>query len=112
MHSALSRSFAHDGGRDNVQSYLLFVLVDCRHEPQKIDLEFMRFLGENGVPFSIIFTKSDKLKPGALERNIETYKQVMLEEWEELPPYFVTSSAHKEGKEDILNHIEQINDSL
>lgn len=94
------------------QLALLFVLVDCRHEPQKIDLEFMRFLGENGVPFSIIFTKSDKLKPGALERNIETYKQVMLEEWEELPPYFVTSSAHKEGKEDILNHIEQINDSL
>lgn len=94
------------------QLVLLFVLVDCRHEPQKIDLEFMRFLGENGVPFSIIFTKSDKLKPGALERNIETYKQVMLEEWEELPPYFVTSSAHKEGKEDILNHIEQINDSL
>lgn len=94
------------------QLALLFVLVDCRHEPQKIDLEFMRFLGENGVPFSIIFTKSDKLKPGALGRNIETYKQVMLEEWEELPPYFVTSSAHKEGKEDILNHIEQINDSL
>ena len=91
---------------------LLFVLVDSRHEPQKIDLEFMRFLGENGVPFAIIFTKSDKLKPMALEQNIERYKNTMLEEWEELPPYFVTSSEYRLGKEEVLNYIEQINQTL
>lgn len=94
------------------QLVLLFVLVDSRHEPQKIDLEFMRFLGENGVPFAIIFTKSDKLKPMALEQNIERYKNTMLEEWEELPPYFVTSSEYRFGKEEVLNYIEQINQTL
>lgn len=94
------------------QLVLLFVLVDCRHEPQKIDLEFMRFLGENGVPFSMIFTKADKLKPAALERNIEEYRRIMLEEWEELPPCFITSSSQCLGKEEILDYIEQINRTL
>lgn len=94
------------------QLIVLFVLVDCRHEPQKIDLEFMRFLGENGVPFSIIFTKADKLKPNVLETNIEEYKRIMLEDWEELPPYFITSSAHRTGKEEVLDYIEEINASL
>ena len=70
----------------------LFVLVDCRHEPQKIDLEFMAWLGENGVPFAIVFTKGDKLGKVRLKENVEAYKNRLLEEWEELPPVFVTSS--------------------
>ncbi|WP_436416597.1 ribosome biogenesis GTP-binding protein YihA/YsxC, partial [Petrimonas sp.] len=70
----------------------LFVLVDSRHEPQKIDLEFMEWLGENGVPFSIVFTKGDKQGPVKLQQNVEAYKQKLLETWEELPPVFVTSS--------------------
>lgn len=86
----------------------LFVLVDCRHEPQKIDLEFMEFLGENAIPFSIIFTKADKLKPSELDKNIERYKSRMLEDWEEMPKYFVTSSDKGIGKEDVLNYIEEI----
>lgn len=94
------------------QLVLLFVLVDCRHKPQAIDLEFMRFLGENGVPFSIIFTKADKLKDSELSENIEKYKQQLLEEWEELPMSFVTSSAKKEGRDAILDYIEEINNKL
>lgn len=89
-----------------------FVLVDCRHEPQKIDLEFMYYLGENGIPFSIIFTKADKLKEDVLEQNIEHYKKVLLESWEELPNYFITSSSNHIGKEALLNYIDSINKSL
>lgn len=89
-----------------------FVLVDIRHEPQKIDLEFMQWLGENGVPFGIIFTKTDKLKPNAIERNVETYKNILLETWEEFPPYFVTSSENKTGREELLTYIENINKSI
>ncbi len=90
----------------------LFLLIDSRHEPQKVDLEFMEFLGENGIPFSIIFTKADKLGPVRLKENIENYKKVLLEQWEELPPIFSTSSERKTGREDVLNYIEQINNSL
>ena len=90
----------------------LFVLVDSRHEPQKIDLEFMEWLGENGVPFSIVFTKGDKQGPVKLQQNVETYKQKLLETWEELPPVFVTSSEKKWGREELLDYIEQINKSL
>ncbi|CEN39432.1 putative GTP-binding protein EngB [Capnocytophaga cynodegmi] len=89
-----------------------FVLVDIRHEPQKIDLEFMQWLGENAIPFAIIFTKSDKLKPNAIERNIENYKNLLLETWEEFPLYFVTSSENKTGKEELLQYIDSINKSL
>ncbi|NAS29466.1 YihA family ribosome biogenesis GTP-binding protein [Flavobacteriaceae bacterium R38] len=89
-----------------------FVLVDIRHEPQKIDLEFMEWLGENGIPFSIIFTKADKLKPGASERNVLNYKNEMLKTWEEMPMHFVTSSSKNTGKEDLLNYIHQINEEL
>ncbi|MFK8271071.1 ribosome biogenesis GTP-binding protein YihA/YsxC [Capnocytophaga stomatis] len=89
-----------------------FVLVDIRHEPQKIDLEFMQWLGENAIPFCIVFTKADKLKPGAIERNVEVYKQILLETWEEFPPYFVTSSENKTGKEELLQYIDNINKSL
>lgn len=90
----------------------LFVLIDCRHEPQKIDLEFMEWLGENGVPFSIVFTKVDKLGSGRLSMNIEAYKEKLFETWEELPPLFVTSSEKKQGREELLNYIDTVNNSL
>ncbi len=87
-----------------------FVLVDIRHEPQKIDMEFMEWLGENAVPFAIIFTKADKLKPKALERHVGTYIETLLSGvWEEAPPYFVTSSSKGIGREEVLNFIENIN---
>ena len=89
-----------------------FVLIDSRHSPQPIDLEFMEWLGEHQVPFGIIFTKADKLKPKALERNIENYKAKMLETWIEMPQYFISSSSSGTGREEILNYIEDINSSL
>ena len=89
-----------------------FVLIDIRHEPQLIDLEFMQWLGENAIPFNIVFTKSDKLKPKAIKRNIENYSVVLKEQWEELPQYFITSSLNYDGKLELLTHIGQINASL
>ena len=86
----------------------LFVLIDCRHEPQQIDLEFMEWLGENGIPFSIIFTKADKLKGGRLKMNINNYLRELSKEWEELPPYFVSSSENRTGRTEILDYIENI----
>ena len=86
-----------------------FVLVDIRHQPQRIDLEFMQYLGESGIPFGIIFTKADKLKPNAIERHVNDYSEVLLESWEELPPYFVTSSTNKLGQDDVLSFIEATN---
>ena len=91
---------------------LLFVLIDVRHAPQKIDMEFMSFLGENGVPFAIIFTKADKLGPVAVPRNVEEYKQELHKQWEELPPVFITSSETKTGRNEILDYIESINKSM
>lgn len=91
---------------------LLFVLIDVRHAPQKIDMEFMSFLGENGVPFAIIFTKADKLGPVAVQRNVEEYKQELHKQWEELPPVFITSSETKTGRDEILDYIESINKSM
>ncbi|MDD6020813.1 MAG: ribosome biogenesis GTP-binding protein YihA/YsxC [bacterium] len=90
----------------------LFILVDSRHEPQKIDLEFMEWCGENEVPFSIVFTKMDKLGKVAGGRNVAAYKQRLLETWEELPPIFETSSEDGRGRDELLNYIEQINRSL
>ena len=90
----------------------LFILVDSRHEPQKIDLEFMEWCGENEVPFSIVFTKMDKLGKVAGGRNVAAYKQRLLETWEELPPIFETSSEDGRGREELLDYIEQINRSL
>jgi len=90
----------------------LFVLIDCRHEPQKIDLEFIEWLGENEIPFSIIFTKADKLPVTKLRDNIVLYKTKLLENWEELPPVFITSSEKKNGRDEVLNYIEEINKSL
>ncbi len=89
-----------------------FVLVDIRHEPQTIDLEFMQWLGENGIPFSIIFTKADKLKPKAIERHIEQYKTILLETWEEMPHYFITSSTKTIGQEELLGYIDELNGNM
>ncbi|MAP79870.1 MAG: YihA family ribosome biogenesis GTP-binding protein [Aequorivita sp.] len=94
------------------QLVLAFVLIDCRHEPQPIDLEFMAWMGENGIPFNIIFTKADKLKPNALERNIEAYTKKMLETWEEMPQYFITSASNSTGRDEVLNYIDELNTAM
>lgn len=90
----------------------LFLLIDSRHEPQKIDLEFMEWLGENGIPFSIVFTKADKLGNGKLKINVSAYLEKLKEQWEELPPHFITSSENKRGREELLDYIESINKSI
>ena len=87
----------------------LFVLIDSRHEALKIDLEFMEMLGNDGIPFAIVFTKSDKLGKEKLKSQIENYKQRLLEDWEELPPIFITSAEKKEGREDIFDFISTTN---
>ncbi|AWL79567.1 ribosome biogenesis GTP-binding protein YihA/YsxC [Capnocytophaga canimorsus] len=94
------------------QLILAFVLVDIRHEPQTIDVDFMQWLGENQIPFAIIFTKADKLKPEAIKRNVATYHEKMLDFWEEMPTYFITSSSSRTGKEEVLAYIDSINQSL
>jgi len=106
--------------QDIIESYILnreqltclFLLIDCRHEPQKIDLEFMEWLGENGVPFSIVFTKLDKLTHAKGKSNVQTYKDKLSEQWEELPPIFLTSSEKRVGRDEILGYIEGINKTL
>ena len=90
----------------------LFVLVDSRLKPQKIDLEFMEWLGENGVPFGIIFTKADKQTINKTKQNVEFYLNTLREQWEELPPYFVSSSEKGTGRDEILDYIDSINKSL
>ena len=94
------------------QLVCLFVLIDCRHEPQKIDLEFINWLGANGVPFALVFTKGDKLGRVRLQENVEAYKKRLLEEWEELPAVFVTSSETGLGGEELTEYIEELNASL
>jgi len=86
----------------------LFLLIDARHEPQRIDMEFIEWLGENGIPFSIVFTKADKLSKGKLAGNVKHYLSELSEQWEELPPYFITSSETKQGREELLDYIETI----
>ena len=90
----------------------LFVLIDVRHDPQKIDLEFFEWLGENGVPFSIIFTKADKVTLSKAKANVDAYMKKLSEQWEELPPYFLSSSEKKTGRVEILDYIDSINKSL
>ena len=90
----------------------LFVLIDCRHEAQKIDLEFMEWLGENGIPFAIVFTKIDKIGPVVLREHVRAYKEKLLETWEELPPIFTTSAEKKIGREELLDYIGEITASL
>lgn len=94
------------------QLVLAFVLIDCRHEPQPIDMEFMAYLGEHGIPFHIAFTKADKLKPNALKRNIEAYTTKMLETWEEMPHYFITSASNYEGRDEVLAYIDELNSQV
>jgi len=89
-----------------------FVLVDIRHKPQPVDLEFMQWLGENSIPFSIIFTKADKLKPKAIENYVEDYKAILLETWEDIPNYFITSSSKDIGKDDVLGYIDSLNENM
>ena len=90
----------------------LFVLIDSRLEPQKIDLEFIEWLGENSVPFGIIFTKADKLGRSRLMENVNKFLDNLKEQWEELPPHFITSSLNKSGRDDVLDYISSINTSL
>lgn len=118
--------FAQRGkeGRENIrriiENYILereqltnlFVLLDCRHEAQKIDLEFMEWLWENGIPFSIIFTKTDKISRSRLQENLQKYRDKLLVSWEELPPILLSSSEKREGREEILDYIDNINKSI
>lgn len=90
----------------------LFVLIDSRHEPQKIDLEFIEWLGENGVPFAIIFTKADKQTIGKTRQNVNNYLNKLKEQWEELPPHFISSSENGTGRQEILDYIDSINKEL
>lgn len=103
------QSFIKDYFLQREQLVCTFVLVDSRHDPQKIDLEFMEFLGENGIPFAIIFTKTDKLGSSTLNKNITKYKKDILKTWEAVPTHFITSSETEMGKDEVLNFIEQIN---
>jgi GTP-binding protein len=96
--------------RENLIS--LFVLIDSRHLPQAIDLDFIRQLGSWQVPFSIVFTKTDKNKPGATIRNVETFKKALLEEWRQLPPLFLTSAVKKEGREELLFYIRSLHETF
>ena len=90
----------------------VFVLVDVRLEPQAIDLEFMEWLGVSSIPFSIIFTKADKLTAAKVRANVDLYIQRMMETWEEMPPYFITSAEDRRGRDEVLDYIDQINKSL
>lgn len=90
----------------------VFVLVDIRLEPQKIDLEFMEWLGQSSIPFSIVYTKADKLSTLKVRNNVATYEQKMLETWEEMPPSFITSAEKKQGRDEVLDYIAQINKQL
>lgn len=87
----------------------LFMLIDCRHTPQVNDLNFLRWLGENQIPFVICFTKTDKLNPVQLDKSIQTYKNTLLKEWESLPKIFLSSVLHKNGKDEILSFINETN---
>lgn len=90
----------------------LFVLIDIRHDPQKIDMEFLDWLGEHDVPFSIIFTKADKLSNAAAERNVQAYMNELRLHWSELPPYFITSSEKPRGRDEVLDYIAGINEEV
>lgn len=106
------RTIIEDYILEREQMTNLFVLIDSRLEPQKIDLEFMEWLGENGIPFAIIFTKADKLKGGRLKMNINAYLRELKKQWEELPPYFISSSEDRTGRTEIHDYIESINKDI
>ncbi len=106
------RRIIEDYVLEREQMTCLFVLVDGRHKPQKIDMEFMEWLGECEVPFAIVFTKMDKMGKIAGAQNVEAYKQEMLQTWEELPPVFVTSSETRLGREELLTYIGELNEQM
>ena len=97
---------------ERMQMTCLFVLIDSRLNPQKIDLEFIEWLGENGIPFALVFTKSDKQSAGKTKQNVERFLDTLKEQWEELPPYFITSAEKKTGREEVLDYIDSINRTL
>lgn len=97
---------------DRKQLTCLFVLIDIRHEPQQKDLQFLQFLGENGIPFAIIFTKADKISRQSIQRNVSSYLKELENSWEELPPHFITSATSKLGRDEVLDYIDSINKSL
>ena len=104
------QSFITEYFKKRKQLMNAFLLIDLRHKPQIIDLNFMQWLGANQIPFSLVFTKADKLKPKALEKNIKDYiSEMLVKAWEELPPVFVTSSLHRTGGDELLNYIDQLN---
>lgn len=107
------QQFITDYFEQREQLISAFVLVDVRHEPQKIDLDFFAYLGENSIPFAIVFTKADKLSKSNINKNVALYqKKLLADVWEEMPPYFVTSSENGLGKDNLLEYIEQINQTL
>lgn len=107
------QQFITDYFEQREQLISAFVLVDVRHEPQKIDLDFFAYLGENSIPFAIVFTKADKLSKSNINKNVAIYqKKLLADVWEEMPPYFVTSSENGLGKDNLLEYIEQINQTL
>ena len=97
---------------DRKQLTCLFVLIDIRHEPQQKDLQFLQFLGENGIPFAITFTKADKISRQSIQRNVSSYLKELESSWEELPPHFITSATSKLGRDEVLDYIDSINKSL
>ena len=97
---------------ERVQMTCPFVLIDSRLEPQRIDLEFIEWLGENGIPFALIFTKADKQSVGKTKASVNRFLDTLKEQWEELPPHFISSSENKTGRQEILDYIEQVNRSL
>lgn len=97
---------------ERTQMTCLFVLIDSRLEPQKIDLEFIGWLGENGIPFALVFTKADKQSTSKTQQNVNRFLDTMKEQWEELPPHFITSSEKKTGRKELLDYIDSINRSL
>ena len=118
-YARLSRD-GRDGLRRMIEDYILeraelvclFVLLDSRLEPQRIDLEFIEWLGEEGIPFALVFTKAEKLSKGKLAANIAAYKERLLQQWEELPPLFITSAEARMGRDELLSYIDGINKSL
>lgn len=118
-YARLSRD-GRDGLHRMIEDYILertelvclFVLLDSRLEPQRIDLEFIEWLGEGGIPFALVFTKADKLSRGKLAANIAAYKERLLQQWEELPPLFITSAEARLGRDELLSYIDGINKSL
>lgn len=106
------QKFITDYFKQREQLVSAFVLIDIRHKPQPVDLEFMQWMGEQQIPFSIIFTKADKLKPKAIEQHVKDYETILLEAWEEMPNHFVTSSTKNIGRDDVLTYINNINEEL